>query len=96
MTSRSREALREVALSPRRRGGPGRDGPDMAPRGRPEAAAMPKRGARKRLKFRADDVCSERGEDAGRGWRGARPCEGTGLAGPAAWPGSGGARRWER
>nr|CAH65454.1 hypothetical protein RCJMB04_38n13 [Gallus gallus] len=32
----------------------------MAPRGRPEAAAMPKRGARKRLKFRADDVCSER------------------------------------
>lgn len=96
MTSRSREALREVALSPRRRGGPGRDGPDMAPRGRPEAAAMPKRGARKRLKFRADDVCSERGEDAGRGWGGARPCEGTGLAGPAAWPGSGGARRWER
>ncbi|KAM6333276.1 transmembrane protein 183A isoform 1-T1 [Alca torda] len=32
----------------------------MAPRGRPAAAAMPKRGARKRLKFRADDVCSER------------------------------------
>ncbi|CAM9873802.1 unnamed protein product [Bubo scandiacus] len=32
----------------------------MAPRGRPDAAAMPKRGARKRLKFRADDVCSER------------------------------------
>ncbi|XP_054032211.1 transmembrane protein 183A [Dryobates pubescens] len=31
----------------------------MAPRGRP-AAAMPKRGGRKRLKFRADDVCSER------------------------------------
>uniref|UniRef100_A0A8B9TLN5 Transmembrane protein 183A n=1 Tax=Anas platyrhynchos TaxID=8839 RepID=A0A8B9TLN5_ANAPL len=37
-----------------------RTGRDMAPRGRPEAAAMPKRGARKRLKFRADDVCSER------------------------------------
>ncbi|XP_031988893.1 transmembrane protein 183A isoform X2 [Corvus cornix cornix] len=33
----------------------------MAPRGRPAAAAtMPRRGARKRLKFRADDVCSER------------------------------------
>ncbi|XP_054037466.1 transmembrane protein 183A isoform X4 [Rissa tridactyla] len=32
----------------------------MAPRGRLAAAAMPKRGARKRLKFRADDVCSER------------------------------------
>lgn len=47
-------------LSPRPRCGPGRD---MAPRGRPDAAAMPKRGARKRLKFRADDVCSERGED---------------------------------
>ncbi|KAJ7411478.1 transmembrane protein 183A [Willisornis vidua] len=44
----------------------------MAPRGRPAAtatnpgtnpgtAAMPRRAARKRLKFRADDVCSERG-----------------------------------
>ncbi|XP_032566345.1 transmembrane protein 183A isoform X1 [Chiroxiphia lanceolata] len=33
----------------------------MAPRGRPAAAAaMPRRAARKRLKFRADDVCSER------------------------------------
>ncbi|XP_061869388.1 transmembrane protein 183A isoform X6 [Colius striatus] len=32
----------------------------MAPRCRPAPAAMPKRGARKRLKFRADDVCSER------------------------------------
>lgn len=37
-------------------------GRDMAPRGRPAAAAMPRRGARKRLKFRAEDVCSERGE----------------------------------
>lgn len=43
----------------------------MAPRGRPAAAAMPRRGARKRLKFRADDVCSERGESrAGSGRRG--------------------------
>lgn len=64
----------------------------MAPRGRPDAAAMPKRGARKRLKFRADDVCSERGEDRagpGRGRGGERgPGRGPVLAGEDGllWP----------
>lgn len=80
---------------------PLRPGRDMAPRGRPAAAAMPKRGARKRLKFRADDVCSERGEERAapgggeRGRAGAWSCRGRtawagrgrGLRGEAASPG---------
>lgn len=61
----------------------------MAPRGRPAAAAMPRRGARKRLKFRADDVCSERGERRAGLSRESRVGPGPRLRGAGADEGSG-------
>lgn len=77
MVSRGGGAVPAVPAAPLR---PGRD---MAPRGRPDAAAMPRRGGRKRLKFRADDVCSERGK--GR----AGPGRGNGLRPKGSGPGAG-------
>lgn len=55
-------------------------GPGPLGRPRPDPAAMPKRG--KRLKFRAHDACSGRGErGAGRGKAGLGAGEAAGPAG---------------